>query len=295
MGSSVNGLAFCAGSGGLELALHLVLREQYRCICVVERQAYPAACLVDWMEKTPLGAPPVWDDITTFDPLRWAGLVDVVSLGLPCQPYSCAGRKLGAADPRHLWPHARRHLRVLNPTWVWGENVKRFLTSGFEHVKSELESDGYRVVAGIFSAEEVGAPHLRERLFFLGERAELADASRCPVQTGSERAGRPQGADPGGCGSGTELCNAHGPRLQGQGAGRPVGDGSYPWPWPAGRGCPQFPWEAPRLTEPGLGGAVDGVGVRAERIYMLGEGVVPVSAALAFVALWKKLREGNAV
>lgn len=62
----MNGLALCTGSGGLEAALHIVIPE-YRAICAVERQAYAASCLVAWMEKTSLGPPVVWDDITTFD------------------------------------------------------------------------------------------------------------------------------------------------------------------------------------------------------------------------------------
>ena len=319
----INGMAFCAGGGALELGLYLVMPEHYRCVCAVERQAYPAACLLAWMEKTPLGAPPVWDDLATFDPGPWVGLVDIVSMGLPCQPYSKAGRKLGEHDPRALWPLARRHIRALGPRWIFGENVERFLTSGFEHVKVDLEADGYRVAAGIFTAEEVGAPHLRERLFFL---AELADASGGAIRPGPKRSGRQTWANSGGRGAwaelghadsngssgndakrrqkkqtagatggitGPELCHPHGPRLQGQGPEWAIGDGPDSWPWPAGRGAEQFPWEAPRLVEPGLGGTPDGVGVRAERIYMLGEGVVPVSAALAFVALWRNLNGGE--
>ncbi|MDR3361860.1 MAG: hypothetical protein LBO64_03330 [Desulfovibrio sp.] len=71
----IYGLALCAGGGGLELGLHLVMPGLYRTVCAVERQAYAAACLVAFMEKTGMGACPVWDDVATFDPRPWRGII----------------------------------------------------------------------------------------------------------------------------------------------------------------------------------------------------------------------------
>ena len=79
------------------------------------------------------------------------------------------------------------------------------------------------------------------------------------------------------------------PRCEGQGNGRPTGDGCFAWPWPAGRGVEQYAWEKPRLVESGMGGTAHGVGSRAEQLLCLGNGVVPVAGALAFVALWREL------
>ena len=374
----MNGLALCTGGGGLEAALHIV-SSRYRAICAVERQAYAAAAFVDWMEKTKMGACPVWDDVTTFDPEPWCGLVDIITAGYPCQPFSYAGKGLGENDPRHLWPFIYRHICALMPPLVFCENVAAHLTRGFDTVKGNLERIGYTVAAGIFSAAEVGAPHLRERLFILGqlENPELhgcqgryaqwggansallssqdvfPDTSGSAVQTGAEQPGRDTGADThwggtrpdvadnqslgrpqgwaesareqgrpsltgsgsgmgdsnsihcdrradiegGGAERGTlavrpscaELGNAVGSRREGQGTGRSTGDGCFAWPWPAGRGAEQYAWEKPRLVKSGMGGTAHGVGARSEQLLCLGNGVVPVAGALAFVALWREL------
>lgn len=115
----MNGLALCSGSGMLEAGIHLVLPEQYRTVCAVEQQAYPAATFVDWLEKTGLGAPPVWDDVKTFDGEPWRGNVDIVTGGYPCQPFSNAGLRKGESDPRHLWPHIRRIVRSVQPSFCF--------------------------------------------------------------------------------------------------------------------------------------------------------------------------------
>jgi hypothetical protein len=96
-----------------------------------------------------------------------ARLVDIVHGGYPCQPFSIAGRKLGDKDPRHLWPHIARIVREIEPRFCFFENVGGHLRLGFEQVHDDLRSMGYRVAAGLFTAEEVGAPHKRERLFIL--------------------------------------------------------------------------------------------------------------------------------
>lgn len=342
----INGLALCAGNGGLEAALHLVL-PGYRTICAVERQAYAAAAFVEWMEKAGLGACPVWDDVTTFDPDPWCGLVDILSAGYPCQPFSYAGKGLCENDPRHLWPYIYGHIRVLMPAVVWLENVKAHLIRGFSTVRNDLERIGYRVTAGIFSAAEVGAPHLRERLFILGLLANGNGSWKSQPQRGftdqrgrtgdgcqlanSARVGRPEGrpepegqqgrshASFSGSGlgdadgircdrrpdvqgrrqeGGTSSCrtsqvgNANRAGLEGTGHERPTSDGRYQWPWPAGRGEEQYEWEKPRLVESGMGGTTYGVGARNEQLLCLGNGVVPVAGALAFVSLWEKLKRG---
>jgi len=62
-----------------------------------------------------------------------------------------------------------------------------------------------------------------------------------------------------------------------------------PWPWPAGRGAEQYAWEQPRIIKSSLGGTDHGMASRNEQLYMLGNGVVCVVAAMAFVALWERL------
>jgi len=166
----MNGLALCAGHGGLELGLKLALGGGYRTVGYVEREAYAAAALVARMEDEALDRAPVWDDIKTFDGGPWRGLVDIVSGGYPCQPFSVAGRMRGADDPRHLWPDVRRIVGEVRPGLCFFENVANHLRLGFREVRGDLRSLGYEVESGIFSAQEVGAPHLRKRLFILAYR-----------------------------------------------------------------------------------------------------------------------------
>jgi len=99
----------------------------------------------------------------------WRGKIDCVTAGYPCQPFSIAGRKRADQDPRHLWPHVGRIVGECQPTWCFFENVANHLSLGFEQVCHDLGNMGYAVAAGLFSAEEVGAPHRRERLFILAQ------------------------------------------------------------------------------------------------------------------------------
>ncbi|WP_240757826.1 DNA cytosine methyltransferase [Palleronia sediminis] len=132
------------------------------------------------MEDSALDQAVVWDDVGTFDGRPWRGAVDIVTAGYPCQPFSVAGKRLGAEDPRHLWPHVARIIGECEPPFVFLENVAHHLRLGFPEVASGLVGMGYRLAAGLFTAAEVGAPHKRERLFILAVREgdELADPAR---------------------------------------------------------------------------------------------------------------------
>ncbi len=146
----------------------------------VERETYAAATLVARMEDAALDQAVVWDDVGTFDGRPWRGAVDIVTAGYPCQPFSVAGKRRGADDPRHLWPHVARIIGEVEPPFVFLENVAHHLRLGFPEVASGLVGMGYRLAAGLFTAAEVGAPHKRERLFILAIREgdELADPAR---------------------------------------------------------------------------------------------------------------------
>ena len=110
-------------------------------------------------------------DVKQFDGTAWRGHVDIISGGFPCQPYSSAGKRLGKDDERHLWPEMLRIIREAAPTYVVGENV-RGLTNWnggvvFEEVCADLEAEGYDVWTGILPAAGVGAPHRRDRVWFV--------------------------------------------------------------------------------------------------------------------------------
>ncbi len=96
----------------------------------VPRQTYAAAVLVARMEDASLDHAPVWDDVGTFDGRPWRGAVDIVTAGYPCQPFSVAGKRRGADDPRHLWPHVARIIGEVEPPFVFLENVAHHLRLG---------------------------------------------------------------------------------------------------------------------------------------------------------------------
>ena len=162
-------LSLCSGAGGLELGLKLAVPGS-RTVCYVEGEAYAAAQLAARMADETMDAAPVWSDVKTFDPEPWRGCVDIITAGYPCQPFSIAGAKRAEKDPRHLWPYIREIVRIIKPRVCSFENVSHHLRLGFEQVHDDLRSMGYRVATGLFTAEEVGAPHKRERLFILAYR-----------------------------------------------------------------------------------------------------------------------------
>ena len=95
--------------------------------------------------------------------------------GIPCQPWSVAGKREGADDPRHLWPDALRVSLALDVEWIFIENVGGFVRDGyFQLIRPDLESAGYGVEALLLEAADVGASHRRERLFILARRDSVA-------------------------------------------------------------------------------------------------------------------------
>lgn len=190
---ALTGLALCAGVGGLELGLHIA-EPQYRTVCFVEREAFAAATLVARMADQALDHAPVWDDVKAFDGRPWRGKVSLVTGGYPCQPFSFAGLQRGKNDPRHFWPDIARIVEEVDPEWCFFENVEGHLSVGAAEVIADLRRMGFSVKAGLFSALEVGASHLRRRLFILAhsDHFDLHQQSRTGVVDGrNEIQGRP--------------------------------------------------------------------------------------------------------
>ncbi|MEE1947256.1 DNA cytosine methyltransferase [Pedobacter sp. KR3-3] len=104
-----------------------------------------------------------------FSPYR--GKIDVLTGGFPCQPYSLAGKRLGKEDERHLWPWMLNAIRQIRPGWIVGENVYGIISWNnglvFEEVQADLEAEGYFVQPYVLPAAGVGAPHRRDRVWFV--------------------------------------------------------------------------------------------------------------------------------
>ena len=152
----------------------MALGDAYRVVVGVEWEATATAVLVARQFDAALPPFPIWDSVTTFDGRPWRGVVDLITAGFPCQPFSVAGKRGGVDDERHIWPHIARIIGEVAPGIVFLENVPGLLTTttpdgrfSYELVAEDLHGMGYDVAAGIFSAAEAGASHNRERLFIL--------------------------------------------------------------------------------------------------------------------------------
>lgn len=106
---------------------------------------------------------PVHPDAWTIHPEP----CDVVAAGFPCQPFSLAGRGLGADDPRHLWPAVIRAIRLSGPRYVILENVPGLVQRGLADVLGDLAEAGFDAEWTCFGAIDVGAPHRRERVWIV--------------------------------------------------------------------------------------------------------------------------------
>jgi len=113
----------------------------------------------------------LYHDIKTTDFSIYRGAVDVLAGGFPCQPYSTSGKRLGKEDDRHLWPEMLRAIREIKPSWVVGENVHGIISWDgglvFEEIQADLEAENYTVQPYILPAYAAGAPHLRNRVWFI--------------------------------------------------------------------------------------------------------------------------------
>jgi len=319
---TITHLSLCSGYEGIGLGLRRVL-PNLREIAYVEREGFPVANLVAKMEAGELDAAPVFTDVKTFPYGEFRGCVDILSGGFPCQPFSAAGKRNGVEDPRHLFPYIADGIRECHPRIVFLENVEGIISaktadgeSVLQYVLRELEGLGYRATAGVFSAAEVGAPHQRKRVFILG----LADSERSGLRGGwsSKQCGDDLNGLQGNKGeryklrseaercSGDlreeELANSNSTGLEGlrqcnhsqgrQASNRQLGGGDQVWPSRPSE--PQHDWEEPRVTgqaEPGLGRATNGSSSRVDRLRLLGNGVVPATAAKAFLTLIQRLND----
>lgn len=86
----------------------------------------------------------------------------------PCQPFSVAGKRRGQADERHLWPEFFRLIRECHPATVFGEQVPGAIGHGWwDEVAADLEAEGYACGAVVLGAHSVGAPHIRQRIYWV--------------------------------------------------------------------------------------------------------------------------------
>lgn len=135
----------------------------------------------------------------------------------PCQPFSAAGKGAGFDDQRHLWPAWFHLIRQLKPERIFGEQVASAVGHGWlDLVSADLEAEGYAVGATVLGAHSVGAPHIRQRLYFVAD-SNRRERDGLAVMRGTERDREDDGRQKGGsqpesCGEVGELADSEGKR-----------------------------------------------------------------------------------
>jgi DNA (cytosine-5)-methyltransferase 1 len=172
MKSLLTTLELCAGAGGQALGLeqaginHAGLIEIDHHACTTLRFNRPHWNVIE-------------QDLTTFTDVSAFKGVDIVSGGLPCPPFSKAGKQLGANDERNLFPIAIDIVDQLRPRGVMIENVRGILDAVFEdyrnYIAGRLKKLGYCTDWRLLNASDFGVPQLRPRVVFIAVRSGYAD------------------------------------------------------------------------------------------------------------------------
>lgn len=310
----VNELSLFAGAGGGILGGKLL---GWRTVCAVEIDPYCRRVLMQRQNDGVLDPFPIWDDVRTFDGIPWKGRIDVISGGFPCQDISAAGNGAGIDGARSgLWKEFARVIREVRPRFVFVENSPMLTARGLGVVLGDLAALGYDAEWCVLGASDVGAPHIRKRIWILahsngtgirdaeqrkegrrvdvrnsgstesvddGSKKSLADSDRVrkSQSKGSEQEQRRRSID--GC---EELADTN-------------GNGRLPWRSnhateiargrKSNRSCEQSDgmertndWWS---VEPSMGRVVNGMAHRMDRLRSLGNGQVPAVAALAWRTL----------
>ena len=255
-------LSFCSGYGGIERGLDIA-GFKHRVITYVEIEAYAAANLVAKMETNKLDAAPIYTNLKTFPSEIFRDKVSLITGGYPCQPFSVAAKKRkGEKDPRNLWEFIREHIKTIRPFWCFFENVEGHLKLGLQTVIKDLESLGYESTFGIFGTKELGFIHERKRVFILAH----SNCQRCKWwQDQNDIQKRIQ-----------EL-----PKIK----------QAVVWSKIERRIRNEI--SSGFSAKPLLDRRTHGTSNRLDRIRMLGNGVVPQTAAKAWLTLNQKLLEQN--
>ena len=183
MQANLTSVELCAGAGGQALGL--------------EQAGYGHEALVEidnHCRNTLMLNRPQWNvlqgdqaDLMKFDGRPYEG-VDLLAGGLPCPPFSVAGKQLGDADERNLFPAALRVVDEIRPQAVMIENVRGFLDAVFadyrQNLKRQLKKLGYETEWHLFNASDFGVPQLRPRVVIVAIRSDRAEHFSWPVPTG---------------------------------------------------------------------------------------------------------------
>lgn len=177
--SRLASLEICAGAGGEALGLDFA---GFHCVGAVENDAKACATL--------RANRPAWnvieDDVRHVSGWDYRG-IDLLSGGVPCPPFSVAGKQLGADDERDLFPQATRLIEQARPTAVMLENVPGFASAKFDDYRASLIAGliglGYGVDWRVLQASAYGVPQLRPRFVLIALREPYFERFHWPDST----------------------------------------------------------------------------------------------------------------
>lgn len=168
----------CAGAGGQALGLamagfvHVALVEYEADYCKILSNNRP-----EWNV--------ICADVHEFDGTPYKG-IDLLAGGVPCPPFSVAGKQLGKDDERDLFPEAIRLIKEIQPRAVMLENVRGFLDASFDeyrtHILKSIENLGYKVQIKLLNASNFGVPQLRPRVVIVGIRLDQTGVFNYPTE-----------------------------------------------------------------------------------------------------------------
>lgn len=299
-------LSLFSGAGGGLLGTALL---GWRPVGYVEFNDYCQRVIAARIKDGILPEAPIFGNIETFISDGYAsaysGLVDVVTGGFPCQPFSVAGKRRGQSDKRNKWPETIECIRLVRPKYFLLENVSNLLNNGyFRVILREIAESGFDAKWKVISAAELGAPHKRDRLWIVGKNTdtncqrelqqtrceqkqwngigdvcqEISDSISLGCNPGNESARRKAGTNANWSGEGASLGNSTKQRLS-DGIKKEM----------EARQERNTVMQSQRsdwwAVEPTVGRVAHGVANRVDRIKSLGNGQVPH----CMVAAWKIL------
>ena len=250
-----------SGIGGIDLGLE---RAGMKCQWQVEIDPFCRKVLAKH-----------WPDVERYEDVRRVGIenlepVDLIAGGFPCQDVSVAGKRAGIREGTRsgLWFEFHRIICELRPRFVFVENVTGLLTDGMGRVLADLADAGYDAEWQVLSAADVGAPHLRKRVFIVAYPASRG------LQGMLHRHSEPRDA----WWASISMAHANSERFQRYRGECQLGEGGEEIT--AGRGsnvadlAPRHFW----AVEPAVGRVANGVPNRVDRLKGLGNAVVPQCA-----------------
>jgi DNA (cytosine-5)-methyltransferase 1 len=313
-------LSLFSGAGGGLLGTLLL---GWRPVGYVEWDDYCQRVIAQRIKDGFLPEAPIFSDVRAFVSDGYArayqGMVDVVTAGFPCQPFSTAGKQLGELDERNMWPDTLRVIREVRPRFVLLENVASLVSNSyFGRIQGDLAESGYDARWDCISAADVGAPHRRRRVWIVahargegwkGESASGvlrctesrgrnvvgagdsdvsdADGDRCREWTNQQIAGEECGGEAN-AGADGQDADTNGWRFekyaQLDGKTKPYttnGDSQWQYSDRCGGSNRIIWWDA----EPKLGRVADGVAHRVDRLAAIGNGQVPAVVRAAWCLL----------